>query len=171
MTKREPGRPRCRASSLIPSPTPPTLVYTCQSSGLFCLSQLPLLFWAGMASWHSSQASLAGSASPSGYISGVRVTPISLASSLGRHSYLTLLKHWPSSWDTQSNSQRLCFASPSPSHVSGGTSPLLGIPIFPVTVVLDTKLKYGIEHLKKLLSFIHRQIHNLLTLYWYDAEC
>ena len=35
----------------------------------------------------------------------------------GRHSYSALLKHWPSTLDMQSNSQRPGSASPSPSQV------------------------------------------------------
>ena len=50
-----------------------------------------------------------------------------------RHSYLTLLTHWPSSLDMQSNSQWPYSTSPSPNHVIGGTPPFVGTSIIPVT--------------------------------------
>ena len=61
---------QCRSSSISSFLTPPTLGYICQHSGFFCLSQLPLLVWASKVPWRRSclQATLSGTASPSGYI-------------------------------------------------------------------------------------------------------
>ena len=119
MAKREPGYPTPEfksqhgSSSVTPFPTSPALSYTCQRSAFFCLSGLPLLVWAGMAPQcrvNCLPVLLPRCSQPLSYIgSRVSVTPVFLAPS--RHSYLTLLKHWPSSLDKQSNSQWPCSTS------------------------------------------------------------
>ena len=123
-----------RSSSITPFLTPPTLGHICPSPYLLSFSAAIVSLCRHGAVIQELPPSLSHWGSkPLQPYQDLESHP-SPWCQCGRHSYFTLLQHWPSPLNMQSASQWPCSTSSSRSQVSGETPPFFRTPIFPVTI-------------------------------------